>query len=246
MMTNQRVKLIGAVLAFCALCACSATSDPPPTQAQIESIGIRANQGRQDEALRQLQHWADRGMPVAQRELALAFLQAHGDAAKARVWFEKAAQGGDAEAAFQLGEAFYFTRLGAAKDDAAAWKYYRIGADHGDDRSALMLARMAKYGEGVAKDPAESVRWLALAAERGNAQAMFLLSNAYQSGEGVAPDEALAREWLEKAAAGDYPVAIQALALAVEGGDMQMRKDPVRAQHLFKEAAEERRDHWNN
>jgi len=231
------------MLLLCNLCACSATGDLQPTAAQIESIGIRSNQGRQDEAFELLQYWANRGMPVAQRELAMALLQTRGDAVRARAWFEQAAQGGDAEAALRLGEAYYSNRLGVTKDDAIARKYYRMGAEHGDNRAALMLARMARYGEGGNRDPGESVRWLALAAERGNAQAMFLLSNAYQSGDGVASDEALAGTWLEKAAAADYPPAIQALALAVEGGAMQFRQDPVRARHLFKEAAEERRDH---
>ncbi|HEY8027080.1 MAG TPA: tetratricopeptide repeat protein [Burkholderiaceae bacterium] len=242
-------KLITAVLVVCVLsvvCGCSATTEPVPTQAQIESLGIQANQGRQNKAYDQLQHWAEYGLPVAQRELALTLLEVRGDVAKARAWLEKAAAGGDGESAFRLGEAYHYARLGVDRNDAAAWKFYRLGADSGDDRSALMLARMAKYGEGTKKDLVESVQWLTFASEHGNAQAMFLLSNAYQSGEGVAPNEVLARAWLEKAAAGDYPVAIQALALAVEGGDLQIPKDATRAQHLFKEAAEERRDHWNN
>lgn len=196
--------------------------------------------------MRQLERWAESGLPTAQRELALILQHSPDKVSQARQWFEKAATGGDGESAFQLGDAYYYARLGTEKNSAAAWKWYQAGARHGDDRSALMLSRMAKYGDGVQLDLTESVRWLQLAAESGNAQAMFLLSNAYQSGEGVKQDTEQAREWLEKSAAGDYPVAIQALALAVENGDLHMTKDAARAEHLFKEASEERRDHWNN
>ncbi len=225
--------------------ACAEQAKAPPTAAQIESLAIQADQGRQQKAESQLRLWAEQGMPVAQRELALMLQRAPEGYADARKWFEQAGAAGDGEAAFSLGEAYYSARLGLARDAAAAWKWYSQAAQHGDDKAALMLSRMAKYGDGVPQDLALSVKWLKFASEQGNAQAMFLLSNAYLAGDGVQRDQHSARIWLEKSAQGDFPVAIQALAMATEGGDLQLQKDPDRARHLLKEATEERRMHWN-
>ncbi len=225
--------------------ACAEQLKAPPTAAEIESVAIQANQGRQEKAGRQLQQWAGLGLPVAQRELALMLQRTPAGYAEASLWFEKAGAAGDGEAAFTLGDAYYFARLGLARNAAAAWKWYGQAAQQGDDKAALMLSRMAKYGDGVPQDLALSVRWLKFASEQGNAQAMFLLSNAYLSGDGVERDARNARLWLEKSAQGDFPVAIQALALATESGDLELKKDPDRARHLLKEATEERRMHWN-
>lgn len=227
------------------LAGCADRGRAPLGAAQIESVAILAGQGQQLSARKQLRQWAEQGMPVAQRELALMLQRTTAGQAEARLWLERAGSGGDGEAAFHLGEAYYFARLGVAKDAVAAWKWYSLAAQGGDDKAALMLSRMAKYGDGVQQDQALSVKWLKQASEQGNAQAMFLLSNAYLSGEGVERDIVSARVWLEKSAQGDFPVAIQALAMAMENGDLQLRKDPVRAGHLLKEAAEERHMHWN-
>ena len=184
-------------------------------------------------------------MPVAQRELALMLQRSPQGYAEAREWFKKAGAAGDGQAAFHLGQVYYRATLGVARDAAAAWQWYGLAAQYGEDRAALMLSRMAKYGDGVPQDLALSVKWLKFASEHGNAQAMFLLSNAYLSGDGVERDEHAARTWLEKSAQGDFPVAIQALAMATEGGDLHLQRDPDRARHLLKEATEERRMHWN-
>ncbi|WP_394780561.1 tetratricopeptide repeat protein [Undibacterium sp.] len=225
--------------------ACAEQANVPPTSAEIESVAIQANQGQQQKAARQLQQWAGQGLPVAQRELALMLQTTPAGYAEARQWFEKAGTAGDGEAAYAMGDAYYYARLGLTRNAVTAWKWYGQAAQKGDDRAALMLSRMAKYGDGVPQDLALSVKWLKSASEQGNAQAMFLLSNAYLSGDGVEHDEAKARTWLEKSAQGDFPVAIQALALATESGDLELKKDPDRARHLLKEATEERRMHWN-
>lgn len=246
MMFQHSKKYVSLAFGVLLAAGCAEQSKAPPSTAQIESVSIQANQGRQEQAGKQLRRWAEQGMPVAQRELALLLQRMPAGYAEARAWLEKAASAGDGEAAFNLGEAYYFAASGLARDAGLAWKWYGQAAQQGEDRAALMLSRMAKYGDGVPRDLPLSVRWLKFASEHGNAQAMFLLSNAYLSGDGVEHDDVLARSWLEKSAQGDFPVAIQALAMATEGGDLQLRKDPDRARHLLKEATEERRMHWNS
>lgn len=253
-MVNNISIFVALSLAAAALSACLQTnnvaggviSHATPDNARIESVGLLALHGRQASALAQLQVWAVAGQPVAQRELALALASIPEKSTQAGIWLEKAAAAGDAEAQFQLAQAFYQASLGLKLDYVQAWDWYERAATSGNAKASFMLARMAKYGEGVPRDLRRSALWLLEASVQGNAQAMFLLSNAYAAGEGVEQDQHLAREWLERSAAGDFPVAIQALAMSLESGDQHGEHDPVRARHLIKEATDERSMRWNN
>lgn len=227
------------------LAACTQPKDAAPTSAQIESIGMQALHAHQPAALDRLTVWAQQGMPVAQRELALAYLNWPQHDAEARNWLQKAASNGDSDAQFRLADALYKGSSGPAQNHAEAWKWYERAAQAGNAKAGFMLARMAKYGDGVAQDQSLSIRWLIDSSEHGNVQAMFLLSNAYAAGEGVQRDADKAREWLEQSAAGDYPVAIQALAMSLDAGDTHSPKDAARANHLIKEANDERLMRWN-
>ncbi len=240
----QLLTPITALLAGMAISACSQPTSAP-SNAQIEALAMRAQHGQQRDARKQLEVWAKQGLPTAQRELAITLAQTPSEYAHALHWYAQAGAAGDAQASFLLGEACYGARLGLAKNPQRAWGWYRLAAAQGNATAALMLARMAKYGEAGPADLNDAVRWLARASALGNAQAMFLLSNAYASGLGVGVDADSARRWLELAAARDYPVAIQALALTLEQGDAHTARDSTRARHLIKEASDERLMHWN-
>jgi TPR repeat protein len=239
-------RALSTTLVLAVLAACESIDDKHvPTSAEIESTSMLAMHAARADAEVRLRHWAERGLPVAERELGLLYLSRPNQRAEAQKQFELAAQGGDGEAAFQLGEMLRLPYGTQAGDPSKAWGWYRLGAEHGNADAALMLARMAKNGDGVPKDAKLAVQWLSFASDRGNAQAMFLLSNAYMAGEGVARNALMARHLLELSAEKDYPVAIQALAMAVQGGDLLIPKDEVRAGHLLKEATEERPNSWN-
>ena len=241
----NRVARGACALLVTGLIGCGQHGSGNPTSAQIESAGVAALQGRQATALRQLTEWARDGLPVAQRELGLVYASSLSTQSQAAHWLEQAARSGDGAAQRELAQAFYGGKLGLPVDHGKAWQWFETVARRGDGKASFMLARMAKYGQGVKPDLALSVHWLQEASLRGNAQAMFLLSNAYASGEGVAQDARRARYWLERSAAGDYPVAIHALALELEG---QAGSDPTaatEARHLIKEAMDERRMRWN-
>jgi hypothetical protein len=228
------------------LVACAPVDKHTPTSAEIESAGMLAGAGQQHDAERRLVAWADRGLPVAQRELALLYAARPGKREAANALFEKAALAGDGEAGYQLGEYWRTPQAGKAADPAKAWQWYRLAAERQHPKAALALARMAHNGEGVPRDARLAGQWLQFASERGNAQAMFLLSNAYLAGDGVPRNPLMARHLLELSADKDYPLAIQALAMAVQGGDLLIPKDDIRASHLLKEAAEERHNRWNS
>ena len=237
--TRTFTQVVAVTLTVACLAACNG-HHAIPADAQIESAGMLAQHGQQRAAFDQLEDWARQGSACAQRELGIALAQSPAGAPRARSLFASAGDAGDARAATLLADAYYFGKLGLARDANQASQWYRTGAAHGDSTSALMLARMAKYGEAGAANPQAMVRWLTKASGLGNAQASFLLSNAYESGDGVAADPGQARRLLERAAEGDYPVAIQALAIALDGGDAHTPKDSARARHLIKEATDER------
>ena len=228
-----------------ALVGCGAP--PVPTNpAEIESVGILATQARQSEALAKLRTWSERDQnPVAQRELALALLQERSQQAQGLQWLERAAQSGDGEAGYQLGEALRLGRYGLSLDAPKARGWLDHAARHGSMDAALSLARMWRNGDGGARDEANAFQLLKTAAERGNAQAMFLLSSAYSQGQGTAVQWERARYWLEAAADHHYPPALQAYALALENGELGFAKDRSLARDLLAEAAEERPNRWN-
>ncbi len=106
----------------------------------------------------------------------LASLYAAGDSGvtkdpvEARVWFERAAQGGDRKAMFNMGM-FYFEGTGGPKDEAAAAKWFRKAADLGLIDGQYNLARLYEQGSGVARDPAEAYKWYLIAARSGDEEA---------------------------------------------------------------------------
>lgn len=234
-----------ALLVVASVAACTQPKELPPTSAQIESAGLQALHAHQPVAIERLKTWAQQGMPVAQRELALAYLNWPQHDEEAGFWLRKAASGGDSEAQFQLAETFYKGSPGLMPNHAGAWQWYERAAQAGNAKASFMLARMAKYGDGVAQDLNLSIHWLMESSHQGNAQAMFLLSNAYAAGEGVEKDASKAREWLEQSAAGDFPVAIQALAMSLDADSASGSRDEIRAHHLIKEANDERLLRWN-
>ncbi len=214
-----------------ALVACQAP--PPPTTAEIEAAAMHARQAGDRQAERRVRAWAGKGMPVAERELALVYQPRPERRADALRLFEQAARAGDTEAAFEMGQ---MLRPGAP-GQARSW--YRMAAKRQHARAALMLGLLAANGEGVAKNPVEAARWLAVASELGNPHAMFLLYNAYREGRGVEQDADKGLALLEEAAHHDYPPAIQELAMTVQADDA------LRAGHLLKEATEHRHNNWN-
>lgn len=231
--------LVAAVLFGCQI------QQEKPTSAQIEVIGMKAKQEADPHAERKLMAWAEKNMPVAQRELAILYQSRPKQRDDALTLFEQAARGGDTEAAFQLGEMLRIGVLGVPAAPAAAAPWYTIAAQQQHAKAALVLGLLYKNGEGVARDDAQAAHWLAQASERGNAHAMFLLSNIYNEGLGVPQDRVQARHLLEEAAEHEYPPAIQELAMTVALGDALTPKDELRASHLMKDATEHRRNNWN-
>jgi TPR repeat protein len=79
------------------------------------------------------------------------------DYVKAREWFEKAADKGEASAMFNLG-LIYANGQGVAQDYAKAREWYEKAADNGYARAMESLADLYENGKGVAQDYAKALQ----------------------------------------------------------------------------------------
>lgn len=118
------------------------------------------------------------------------------DPAKAARLYERAADGGDAESAYNLA-ALYATGRGVAQDYAAAMRWYQKAAELGDADAMQKVGVMYAVGQGVPVDLAEAERWWLRAVERGQAEAMADLGTMYDAER---DDQTTATRWYASAA----------------------------------------------
>src|SRR5439155_1122252 len=107
------------------------------------------------------------------------------------------AEKGDAQSQCELGEVFDLSRLGMAKDDAEAVKWYRKAAEQNNAPAQYDLGVCYYYGQGVAKDYVEGYKWWLLAAAQGDEDAknaVSILENKV-SREQIAEGQKLARNF---------------------------------------------------
>ncbi len=127
------------------------------------------------------------------------------DAAAVAAWQPFAAQG-DADALFNMGQAYKLGR-GVPKDAGLARDYYRKAAAKGH------LPAQANLGIALfqAGDKAEAVRWLKTAADRGEPRAQYVLGIAAYNGDGTPKNLGLAYGYLLRAQASGLAQANSAL-----------------------------------
>ena len=98
------------------------------------------------------------------------------EAAEAVARYRQAAEEGDPDAQFELGEAYSFGR-GVAQDDADAFAWYWRAAEQGHVGAQVVLGIAYRSGWVVAQDAAEAVAWFRRAAEQGDAYAQLALGS---------------------------------------------------------------------
>ena len=130
---------------------------------------------------------------------------------------EQLAQGGDAEAQFQLGLK-YATAQGVARDEIQAAAWYLKAAEQNHGLAQLNLGQLFASGKGVILDATRSLFWFRRAAHLGIAGAQFNLGRVCQrasmdGSEADAPEARIeAYMWYELAAAQNYSAAVGAYA----------------------------------
>lgn len=129
-----------------------------------------------------------------------------GDYAGAVAIWQPFAAAGDADALFNLGQAYKLGR-GVDADAATARDYYRKAAVKGH------LPAQANLGIALfqAGEKPEAIKWLKTAADRGEARAQYVLGIAAYNGDGVPRSQSLGYGYLLRAQASGLPQAVTAL-----------------------------------
>jgi TPR repeat protein len=182
------------------------------------------------------QRGAEHGHAPSMGNLGIAYYHGYGveqDYAKAREWFEKAADKGDYSAMLNLGVLYE-----EGQDYAKAREWYEKAADKGDYGAMWSLGQLYEDGRGVAQDYAKAREWYEKAADKGGSDGMWGLGRLYENGHGVAQDYAKAREWYEKAADKDNPNAMVMLGLLYQKGGHGVEQDYAKAREWYEKAAD--------
>ncbi|MGX5699913.1 tetratricopeptide repeat protein [Acinetobacter kookii] len=160
-----------------------------------------------------LMNLAITGNAKAQFELAELYMQSEhdDDIILAEEWALKAAENGNVEAMYWLGEGYTVYAKDLAEEDPEESKahfelgYYWLSKANMQKHPAatLELASYFRRGDVIEKDVAKSVSLVKQAAEWGEVQAMRDLAFIYENGLGIEIEEEKADFWTEKAQAAE-------------------------------------------
>ena len=153
---------------------------------------------------------------------------------------EKAANDGDSEAQFQLGNAYYFGAFGATKNLVEAARWYRKAAEQNHIKAQNCLGDCYAFGRGVPQDYDEALKWFHSAAEQGDETAKVNVRYV-ENMKAIPIEKARGEEQfkkLEKAAAKGDANAQYELGHAYYLGD-RVDKDHWKAVKWYQKAAEQ-------
>lgn len=132
---------------------------------------LRALQAGRPGAVERLRSLAEAGLPRAQMQLAkiyeLGRAGVPADAAEARRWTARAADGGDPVAMHNLA-LYYLKGRGGPRDDAVAARLFRRAAVAGLADSQFNLGLLYETGSGVDRNLVEAYKWFQIAANSGD------------------------------------------------------------------------------
>jgi hypothetical protein len=137
---------------------------------------------------------------------------------------QAAAEGGDARAAYLLGQVHEYGLAGRARRPAEAARWYGVAAEAGNAWAQFRLAQLLNTGAGVPRDRARALRLTLAAAESGHARAAHNAGTLYLSGQGVPRDAGEGLRWLTVAAENGVPEAQYNLGLMHYRGEGAPRR----------------------
>lgn len=121
------------------------------------------------------------------------------DSGTALEWYQKAAELGDAEAMFRIGEAFYYGN-GVEQNYNTAMEWFLKAAENGYSGAIVWVGYLYAQGRGVEQDYQTALEWYLKASEAGSASAMYYIGNLYKMGNAVEQNYNTALEWYQKGA----------------------------------------------
>jgi peptidoglycan hydrolase-like protein with peptidoglycan-binding domain len=139
---------------------------------------------------------------AAMEELARRLIQGAGVAKDPQAgagWLLRAAEGGSAQAAFNVG-VMYERGFVVERDSSRAAEWYRKAVDGNMPAAKHNLALLLRDGKGAPRDTKRAIELLQSAARQGMAASMFSLGDMYERGDSGARDPASALAWFAIAA----------------------------------------------
>ncbi|MGZ8907775.1 MAG: hypothetical protein ACXW1U_18885 [Methylobacter sp.] len=123
------------------------------------------------------------------------------DYEQAVFWYRKAAEQGNTNAQYKLGNAYFHGWHGwVEQNDELAAFWFRKAAEQDNASAQHYLGCIYGSGEGVEQDSEQAAFWYRKAAEQGHTCALACLGWSYAFAEGVEQDDEQAVFWLHKAA----------------------------------------------
>lgn len=169
---------------------------------------------RLPEMIKAIEKQAFEGIPAAQHDLAAIYTAGHGGAKqnyeRAAFWFEQAAKGGVANAAYNLG-VIYHQGLGTKTDIGKAINWYKQAATQGHPEAQYNLGIAYIEGIGVPYDAQMAASHFRSAADAGIMEAAYNLGLIYENGLLGKPEPETALTWYQTAADKGSPEARAAL-----------------------------------
>ncbi len=156
------------------LAATAVVTPDRPDQGLMRAEFLSASQSldaRAPGAVDKLVHVAEQGYPQAQHKLS-GIYRGEGNFVKpddqaARIWTQRAAEGGVAEAMYNLGT-MYYNGIGGPQNKVTAAMWFRKAAQYGIPDSQYNLGLLFERGEGMPINPSDAYKWLSIAAKSGN------------------------------------------------------------------------------
>jgi uncharacterized protein len=197
-----------------------------------------ARRGEFDAAFKIFTPLAERGDAVAQFGLGIMYSSGQGvtrDAAKAAIWFERAALQSHPAAQFNLANRLLAgDGLPPNLEQAVVWYSKAAAQGHEQARANLALAQRA-IAEG-SQAPIATMESVVQAAMAGDAKAQLELGLYYRDGRGVPANGEEAERWLTAASNQGVLAASTHLAVMYYGGQ-GVPRDLAKALRLFQDSA---------
>jgi len=177
------------------------------------------------EVVKKIEQEAFAGVAEAQHDLAAIYTAGHGgtrqDYQRAAQWFQEAAEGGVANARYNLG-VLYHQGMGVERDIKKAITWYESAAQLGHPEAQYNLGIAYIEGIGVAYAPRRAAHYFESAADSGITEAAYNLGLIYENGllGKAEPDTALM--WYKTASDQDSPEAKAALEQLAKSLDIKI------------------------
>ncbi|MDE7413625.1 MAG: SEL1-like repeat protein [Muribaculaceae bacterium] len=152
---------------------------------------------------------ADKGDLIAQRDLALIYLNAKNPAAAAP-WLKRGADAGNKTCRYYYGQ-LLLNGNGVKQDKKAGANYMLLAARDTFPQAMYYLGNLYMDGEGLAKSPEQAVEWYQKGAANGEKRAMWNLSRCYREGVGTPVNYFKSAYWLAEVGADNNFVEVKKL-----------------------------------